>query len=205
VRTVARLSDAGLLGPSTIAAHAVWVEDDEVALLAESGTLVVHNPSSNMNNGVGRTDVARLRAGGVTLAVGTDGMTGDVLHELAQAYLVRRDAARDPRVGWDDAAALLEGGRAVAEAFFPGAGLGTLRVGGPADLVIFDYDPWTPLDGDNLLGHLLYGGLGARVESVLCGGRFVMRDRLFPGHDLAAISARGRTQAKALWERRRTP
>jgi cytosine/adenosine deaminase-related metal-dependent hydrolase len=139
----------------------------------------------------------------VTLAVGSDGMTGDILSQLAQAYLVRRDAARDPRVGWDDAAALLEGNRAVADVFFPGAGLGTLAVGGPADVAIFDYDPYTPLDGGNLLGHLLYGGLGARVRSVLCGGRFVMREGRFPSHDLPALCARGRDQAQALWERRR--
>jgi putative selenium metabolism protein SsnA len=202
VRTVERLHSAGLLGPGTIAAHCVWVDDDEVKLLAETGTKVVHNPSSNMNNAVGRTDVARLRAAGVTLAVGSDGMTGDILSQLAQAYLVRRDAAGDPRVGWDDAAAFLEGNRAVADVFFPGSGLGSLAVGGPADLAIFDYDPYTPLDGGNLLGHLLYGGLGARVRSVVCGGRFVMRDWRFPNHDLAALSERGRQQAEALWQRR---
>lgn len=206
VRTVERFRQAGLLGPGTLAAHAVWVDDAEVAALAESQTLVVHNPSSNMNNGVGRTDVARLRAAGVRMAVGSDGMTGDVLHELAQAYLVRRDAAHDPRVGWDDAAALLAGNEQVAAAFFPGAGLGQLRAGGPADLAILDYHPWTPLDGDNLLGHILYGGLGARVQSVLCGGRFVLRDRGFPvlkaSHDLGALAARAREAALGMWQRR---
>ncbi|MGE0712518.1 MAG: amidohydrolase family protein [Planctomycetota bacterium] len=209
VRTVERLHRAGLLGPGTIAAHAIWVEAHEVELLAQSGTIVVTNPSSNMNNGVGRCDVARLRAGGVRLAVGTDGMHGDVLAELAQTYLARRDAARDPRVGFDDAAALWAGNRAVAEVFFPGAGLGTLRAGGPADLVVLDYDPWTPLDGDNLLGHVLYGGLGARVRDVLCGGRWVRAAGRFPALeerlDLTELTARARQAARAMWERRRAP
>lgn len=209
VRVVERLSRAGLLGPRSIAVHAIWVEDHEVELLAQSETLVVTNPSSNMNNGVGRCDTARLLAGGVRVAVGTDGMHGDVLGELAQTYLVRRDSARDPRVGFDEAAVLWANNRAVADAFFPGAQLGTLRVGGPADLSVLDYDPWTPLSSDNLLGHVLYGGLGARVRDVLCGGRWVLRDRDFPHltGDLSERSERARATARALWERRapRTP
>jgi putative selenium metabolism protein SsnA len=207
VRTVERLHRAGLLGPRSIAVHAIWVEDHEVQLLAESGTLVVTNPSSNMNNGVGRCDVARLRAGGVRMAVGTDGMHGDVLGELAQTYFAIRDQAGDPRVGFDHAAALWEGNRAVAEAVFPGAGLGTLVKGGPADLAILDYDPWTPLDGENLLGHVLYGGLGARVQHVLCAGRWVLRDRAFPtlSADVAEVTARARVAARSMWERRRAP
>ena len=66
---------------------------------------------------------------------------------------------------------LAAGTRAVGDVFFPGAGLGTLREGGPADFAVYDYDPWTPLDADTLLGHLLYGGLGPRARTVVCGGR----------------------------------
>ncbi|MCO5165949.1 MAG: amidohydrolase family protein [Planctomycetes bacterium] len=202
VRTVERLHGLGLLGPGTVAGHCVWADDAEVDRLAETRTLVVTNPSSNMNNGVGRLDLARLRARGVRVALGSDGMTGDVLHELAQAYLVRRDAAGDPRVGGDDAAALLRGANEVADLFFPGAGLGRLAVGGPADLVVLDYDPWTPLDGGNLLWHLLYGGLGAKARTVVVGGRVVLDEGQVPDHDLPAMTARARAAARALWGRR---
>lgn len=202
VRTVTRLHRAGLLGPGTIAAHAIWVDEAELALLASSRTLVVTNPSSNLNNAVGRCDVGRLRAAGVTVAIGSDGMTGDVLHEAAQAYLVRRDGAHDPRVGRDDVAALLEGARAVAGVFFPGAGLGTLRAGGPADFAVYDYEPWTPLEAGNLLDHIIYGGLGARPRTVVAAGRVVMDQGVFPGLDLPALSARARQAARAMWGRR---
>lgn len=207
VRTVERLHRAGLLGPRSVAVHAIWVDEAERALLAESETLVVTNPSSNLNNAVGRCDVAAHRAAGVRVAVGTDGMHADVLGELAQTYLLRRDMAGDPRVGFDDAAALWAGNRAVAEAFFPDAGLGGLRVGGPADLSVLDYDPWTPLTGDNLLGHVLYGGLGPRVRDVLCGGRWVLRAGRFPQlpGELSELTARARRAAQALWDRRQAP
>jgi len=108
-------------------------------------------------------------------------------------------------VGFDDAARLLAGNRGVAEAFFPGASLGTLRVGGPADFVVLDYLPWTPLSGENLLGHLLYGNLSAKVRDVVVGGRFVLREGTFPGltDPLSNLSARARAAAQALWQRRR--
>ncbi|MBX3471284.1 MAG: amidohydrolase family protein [Planctomycetes bacterium] len=203
VRTVERLHGLGLLGSGTVAGHCVWADDAELDRLAETRTLVVTNPSSNMNNGVGRLDLARLRARGVRVALGSDGMTGDVLHELAQAYLVRRDAAADPRVGGDEAAALLGGAREVADLFFPGAGLGRLAVGGPGDLVVLDYDPWTPLDGGNLLWHVLYGGLGAKARTVVVGGRVVLDEGHVPDHDLKAMAARARAAAVGLWSRRK--
>jgi len=202
VRTVERLHRAGLLGPGTLAVHAVWVDDAEVARLAETETLVVVNPSSNLNNAVGRSDVGRLLHAGVRVGVGSDGMTGDWLHELAQTYFVRRDMAGDPSVGWDEVPQLQAGTRAVADVFFPGAGLGTLREGGPADFAVYDYDPWTPLDGDTLQGHLLYGGLGPRARTVVCGGRVVLLDGAPPNLDLASLSATAREAARALWNRR---
>lgn len=205
VRTVERLHRFGLLGPGTVAGHCVWADEAELDRLAETRTLVVMNPSSNLNNGVGRLDLARLRGRGVRVALGSDGMTGDVLHELAQAFLVRRDSAGDPRVGGDDAAALLAGTVEAADTFFPGAGLGRLAAGGPADLVVLDYDPWTPLHGGNLLWHLLYGGLGAKARTVVVGGRVVLDDGRVPGHDLPALAARARAAATDMWGRRRAP
>ncbi|MEZ6185531.1 MAG: amidohydrolase family protein [Planctomycetota bacterium] len=203
VRTVERLHRFGLLGPGTLAVHCVWIDEAEVARLAETETLVVVNPSSNLNNAVGRVDLGRLLRAGVRVAVGSDGMTGDWLHELAQTYLVRRDAAQDPSVGFDEVPRLAAGTRAVADVFYPGAGLGTLREGGPADFAVYDYDPWTPLGPDSLWGHLLYGALGPRARTVVCGGRVVLQDGVPPGLDLERLSATAREAARDLWQRRR--
>lgn len=204
LRPTERLDRFGLLGPGSLTIHGLYVDDAEAALLAERECLLVTNPSSNMNNGVGRCDLARLRAAGVRVGVGTDGMSGDVLSSLALAYFARRDSARDTRVGWDDAQALLAGNQAVAEVFWPGARLGTLRVGGPADLVVLDYLPYTPLDAENLLGHVLYGELSARTRDVICGGRYVLREGRFPqlGSSLSELSQRAQAAARALWDRR---
>jgi len=204
VRTVTRLERAGLLGPGTLAIHAIHVDDAELAQLAGSGAIVVTNPSSNLNNAVGRADIGRLRTAGVQVAVGTDGMMGDVLHEAVQAYLVRRDLTGDPRLGRDDVEALLGGNRRIAAAMLGGARLGVLEAGGPADFCVYDYDPFTPLDAGNLIDHVIFGGLGARARTVVCGGRVVLRAGRPPDLDLPALSARARDAARAMWGRRST-
>jgi putative selenium metabolism protein SsnA len=202
---VTRLAKAGIFGPKTIAAHCVHVTEEERALLAKTGTLVVTNPSSNRNNAVGRADLAEHLRAGVSLGLGTDGMSPDVLAECAQVFLGCKDEAKDPRAGWVTARSALAGTKAVADALF-GSGLGAITQGGPADLVILDYDPWTPFDGTNWPGHVLYGGLGSRVRHTICGGRWVVRDaRAARVPDLERHVARARERALALWNRRRIP
>ncbi|MBI3722690.1 amidohydrolase family protein [bacterium] len=204
VRTVQRLARAGVLGPASIAAHGVHVDAAERALLKETGTVVVTNPSSNRNNAVGRADLARLLESGVKLALGTDGMSADVLAETTQAFLGSKDRAESPRAGWAEAHAALAGNAGVAQLLFQEAKLGKIAQGGPADLVVLDYVPWTPLQGERFFAHVLYGNLGARTWHTIAGGRFVVRDgRLAsPGVDLERAAALARERARALWDRR---
>lgn len=201
---VERLAAAGVLCGDTIAVHCVHVSERERALLKETGTLVVTNPSSNRNNAVGRADLAAHLRAGVTLAVGSDGMTPDILGEVAQVFLGCKDQAQDPRAGWSEAQTAFAGTRKVADRLF-GRGLGAIAQGGPGDVVLLDYHPWTPFEGSNWFGHVLYGGLGSRVAHVICGGRWILRDgRDARSLDLERVSARARERALSLWKRRRT-
>jgi cytosine/adenosine deaminase-related metal-dependent hydrolase len=206
LKAVERLAKLGILGPGSIAAHCVHVDDRERALLAETRTLVVTNPSSNRNNAVGRSPVAAHLKSGVKVAIGSDGMTPDVLHELEQLFLSSKDAGLDPRAGWDEAGRALAGTKDVAGALFPNARLGSLVAGGPADVTVLEYVPWTPFESGNWLGHVLYGALGARVRHTVCGGRFVLRDfELDPALDVDRLHARARERARSLWSRRPLP
>jgi putative selenium metabolism protein SsnA len=199
VRTVERLEKAGILGPRSIAAHCVHVDERERRILAASGTLVVTNPSSNRNNAVGRSDVSALLASGIPVAIGSDGMTPDVLGEVAQVFLGSK--GDDPRRGRDEAIRVLANTKRIADVLFPGARLGTLVAGGPADLVVLDYVPWTPFETGNWIDHVIYGDLGARPRDVLCGGRWVLRDRR-PAFDVEPLLHRARECARSLWNRR---
>ncbi len=95
---------------------------------------------------------------------------------------------------------MLVGGHRLAAAFF-GVPLGTLERGAPADLVVLDYRPPTPLTSENLAGHLLFGLDRSHVRSTMVAGRFVLRDRRVTTVDEAAVFARARRAAEALWKR----
>jgi len=200
-RVVERLNDKGILGPKTIAAHCVHVDERERAILKETETVVVHNPQSNMNNAVGRADVPGMLEDGILVGLGTDGFSASMFDEMKAANLIHRHDAGDPRVGHDVAVRLgLENNALIASRLF-GRRVGTLEPGAAADVIVLDYDPPTPLVGENFGGHLIFGLTGWMVETVMINGRFVMRDREFVTVDVEDVTARARERADELWRR----
>lgn len=206
LRVVERLHRFGALGPRTLAAHCVHVDRREIGLLARTDTLVAHNPESNMGNAVGFAPVFDLLDRGVTVGLGTDGYTADVLREMKVASLIQRHAAADPRRGWAEARAIaLDGTARLASRIF-GARLGVLAPGAPADLVVFDYPSPTPLRAANLFGHLQFGLDARHIVHVVAGGRVLMRHRRLQTVDEGAVMERAREHAARLWQRvRRGP
>lgn len=198
-RVVERLESHGVLGPRTVAAHCIHIDDREMDVLRDTGTAVVHNPQSNMNNAVGCTDVEGLLAKDVLVGLGTDGFTASMFDEMKVANLVHRDRAGDPRSGHGLPGRLcLENNGLIAERLF-GARMGTLEPGAPADVIVLDYDPPTPMSGGNFEGHVVFGLTGWMVETVLVNGRFVMRDRDILTVDAGETMAKARERAAALW------
>jgi putative selenium metabolism protein SsnA len=194
VGVVERLQRHGLLRARAILAHGVQLGEGELFDAQAAGAWLVHNPRSNMNNGVGHA----LTRGFRRAALGTDGLDEDMFAEARCAFLRMRDAGRQ-----DASAAVLEmlqGGLRLASSFF-GVPFGTLGPGSPADLVVLDYRPPTPLTADNLAGHLLFGLDRSHVRSTMVAGRFVLRDRRIPTVDEGAVLARAGSVASALWER----
>jgi putative selenium metabolism protein SsnA len=194
VGLVQRLDAHGLLAARTLLAHCVHLTEAEVAEAHIRGCWIAHNPRSNMNNAVGYAPTAALKRA----ALGTDGMDGDMLAETRAAYLKMRDAARGDAL--PAALQLLAGGHRLAAALF-GLPFGKLDAGAPADLVVLEYAPPTPLVTDNLGGHLLFGVDRSHVSSVMVAGRWVVRDRRVTGIDVPAALARARAAARDLWKR----
>jgi cytosine/adenosine deaminase-related metal-dependent hydrolase len=193
---VERLRRHGLLLRRTLLVHGVHLSETELLEAQASGAWLIHCPRSNMNNAVGHAHTPAFRRA----ALGTDGLDQDLLAEARAAFVKMRDAGRAD--AFEAAFALLVGGQRLADAFF-GLPLGSFSVGAPADLVVLDYRPPTPLDGANLAGHLLFGLDRSHVRSTMVAGRFVLRDRRVTNVDEAAIFARARAAAAALWERMR--
>jgi putative selenium metabolism protein SsnA len=195
-RVVARLADAGALVPATLLAHAVHVDPAEAGLIDRAGCTVVHNPRSNMNNGVGRTPLDWLRG---RVALGTDGIGADLFEESRVAFLRHRE--EDLQASPTLSLAMLARGSATAARAFNDPLLGRLEVGAPADIAILDYDPPSPIDDDALAGHWIFGLAASHVRDVLVGGELVLRDRALTRLDHEEVAMEARRAAGALWRR----
>jgi putative selenium metabolism protein SsnA len=160
LRVVERLQKAGVLGPSTVAAHCVHIDRIETEILLDSETMVVHNPRSNMNNAVGTADLPWMLKIGIPVGLGNDGFSNNMFTEMATAYLTHKQARGDPRTMPADQVLQMEWNHnaRMARALFPGLGaqFGRLVKGAPADVIMIDYDPPTPMLASNLPWHVLF-------------------------------------------------
>ncbi len=200
-RTVERLVDRGICGPDSLFIHCINIDENEIDLLAETGTVVVHNPESNMNNAVGVAKVLELMEKGILVGLGTDGMASDMPAQMRCAYLVHRLAKGDPRVAFCEAPQLLLwNNAAIAARQFP-VKLGAIEKGAAADFAILDYIPPTCLTADNFLGHFIFGMVDATVDTTIAGGRILMRNKQLLVLDEVKIAARSRELAAEMWPR----
>ncbi|HUH95778.1 MAG TPA: putative aminohydrolase SsnA [Anaerolineales bacterium] len=201
VPTVNRLHKMGVSGEKSLFIHCVHIDEPEMDILAATKTAVVHNPESNMNNAVGVTRVLDLLKKGVPVGLGTDGMSSDMLAQMRCAYLLHRLANRDPRVAFVEAPQmLLQNNAEICERQF-GLKLGEIAEGRPADLAIIDYQPPTPLNEANFLGHLIFGLVDATVDTTVCKGRILMKNKKILVLDEERIAARSRELAPKMWKR----
>jgi len=205
----ARLDRAGLLGPKAIVGHGLFLTESEIELMNERDVFLAHNARSNVNNSVGYN---ALLAKHRNVVLGTDGMGADMLEEFKFAYFRHREF-QGPWWPGDFLACLDRGNRlleryfardwtAAPEAAKSGAApfFGQVKAGSPADLVLWDYEPPTPLVGENIGGHIAFGLSSRSVRSVMVNGKFIVEDRK-PAFDSSRIAAGAREQASRLWKR----
>jgi cytosine/adenosine deaminase-related metal-dependent hydrolase len=194
-RVVDRLADAGALDHRALLAHCVHVDEREIARIHETGAWVAHNPRSNMNNRVGRAPVVAL---GERVALGTDGIDGDLFAESKAAFWRGREDDRDVTPAW--VLGRVASGAAFAGAAFREPLLGRIEPGAPADLVVLAYDPPTPVREDNLAGHWIFGISARHVRDVLVAGEIAVRDRRLARGD-EEHRAIAQSEAVELWDR----
>jgi putative selenium metabolism protein SsnA len=202
VRVGHRLESRGVLGTQTLSAHCVHVNDGEIALLAQTGAKVSHQPRSNMNNAVGTAAVQTMLDAGVCVGLGNDGFSNNMFSEMKAAYLVHKSAAGDPRAMPGDAVMRMAyaNNARIASLFWPHP-LGELTPGAYADIILLDYFPYTPLTAGNLPWQIAFGADGSHVTTTIVGGRVLMRDRKLLTLDEEAIAAKAREIAPRIWQR----
>ncbi|MGB9111265.1 MAG: amidohydrolase family protein [Acidimicrobiales bacterium] len=196
MRVVERLSDAGVLDRRALLAHCVHVDEGEIARIDASGSTVVCNPRSNMNNGVGHSPFTYR---GVNVALGTDGIGGDMVAESQVGYFRARDGGHDVAGSWP--ISRLAASARLAGDVYEEPLLGTLRPGSPADLCVLSYDPPAPLDAGNLSGHFVFGLSSGRVRDVYVAGERVVHDGHSTRVDETELAAKARVVTEELWNR----
>jgi putative selenium metabolism protein SsnA len=203
MRVVDRLHRHQILGPRSIVAHAIHVDAREIDLLAESGTWVTHQPRSNMNNGVGVSEVESMMRAGVGVCLGTDGFPHSMWEEWKTTYLLHKVWHRDPRrmSALDVVKMAVYNNASLANLFLSGAPVGVIRPKTCADLIFIDYHPHTPVTEDNLPWHIVFGFHESMVTTTIVGGKVLMRDRKIDSLDENAITAHARELSPAVWKR----
>jgi 5-methylthioadenosine/S-adenosylhomocysteine deaminase len=189
------LDRLGVLGERTVLAHGVWLDPEELALIAARGATVVTNPGANMKLAVGGVfPHPAAKAAGVDVGLGTDGAGSndslDLLADLKVFALAQKHAAGDPTaIAAAEAWAIATGARA------PLLGAGELGVGAAADFLLLRADSPELAFGD-FTASLVYAAGGAAVETTVVAGEVRMRRGEPP--ELAEIVARTAERAAAL-------
>jgi 5-methylthioadenosine/S-adenosylhomocysteine deaminase len=175
------LEKLGILGPDVLAAHCIFVDEKDRKILADRQVGCVHNPSSNMILASGVAPVIEERAAGIAVGLGTDGPAGsnndlDLMEEMDLAAKLQKITKMDPRaLGAKSVVemATIEG----AKALHMEKEIGSLEVGKKADLILISLDEPNAVPMYDIYAQLAYALKGSDVETVIIGGRVVMRDR----------------------------
>ena len=191
------------LGPRLFAAHARYVNHEEIALLGRSGTIISHQAGMAANRGIS-PPIPELRTAGCPIALGTDNNTNDVFEVMRIALLterIRRNRDGDEVPGLQPqpedilADATQSGALAVQQA----DELGTLEVGKKADLLVVDTLRAHLVPAGRIISALVHSGHPGDIESVMVDGQFVMRDREVLTMDEEAILREADAVGRRIW------
>jgi 5-methylthioadenosine/S-adenosylhomocysteine deaminase len=188
----AYLESIGFWGPRTLAAHGVWVTDDDIAVLKRRGVGVAHNPESNMKLASGAAPVKKYLAAGIALGLGTDGAASnndlDMFEAMRQASFLAKHVEHDPTVVPAQAAldmATIGGARALSME----RTIGSLEAGKRADLIAVSVSASRQTPLYEPISHLVYTTRGDDVRTTIVNGKVLMKDRQLRTLDRHAVIA----------------
>ncbi len=199
---VAYLEKIGVLGPDLVAAHCIFVDAADWKLLAERQVGCVHNPSSNMMIASGVSPVPEMRAAGVAVGLGTDGPAGsnndlDLMEEIDLAAKLAKISKMNPLAL--NAKAVVEMATSDgARALHMEKEIGSLEAGKKADVILISLDEPNAVPMYDVYAQIAYSLKGSDVETVVIGGRVVMRDRKLLTVDEAAVLEKAREYGKSV-------
>ena len=184
------LDKIGIIDQNTLLVHAVWLDDDDIEIIAERRASVSHNPESNMKLASGIAPVPALLKAGVTVGLGTDGCASnnnlDLFSEMDTAAKLHKVNAMNPTVM--DAVTVLkmatiQGAKALGLQDITGS----LEIGKQADVIIIDTRKPHLIPIYSPVSHIVYAAQGSDVQDVFVNGRILIKDRKLLTVDLENI------------------
>ncbi|MDS1029919.1 amidohydrolase [Bacillota bacterium LX-D] len=198
---VALLADIGLFDYPTLAAHCVYVNEEDIAILKKKNVGVAHNPESNMKLGSGIAPVPAMLKAGIPVALGTDGASSnnnlDMLEEMRTAALLHKVNTKDPTV--------ITSYQALEMATKNGAAalglqdkIGMLKPGMLADVILFNINKPHLYPRHDILAHLVYSAQSSDIDTVIVDGKILVQNGTAKNFAVEQICAEIETRAMAL-------
>jgi guanine deaminase len=200
---VAHLADIGMLGPGFVGAHAVWITDEDIRLLADAGGMVAHNPAANLKLGSGIAPVREMLENGLTVGLGSDGSLSSDNQNLFEAMWLAAMVGKirfphhpDRWIGARDVWKMVTTGSSRILAMSDD--IGAVAPGRKADLALLRADSVYLRPMNDAVNALVYAESGTSVTTVLVGGRVVLDHGRVVTVDEERIRSRGQETADRL-------
>lgn len=184
------LEKAGILDELTLLVHSIWVDEEDIRIISESGAGISHNPQSNMKLASGIAPVPEFLKNNITVGLGTDGCASnsdpDMFKEMDVAAKIHKAYLLDPTVMNARTvieAATIRGAKAIGT----GNETGSIEKGKDADIIIIDTGSPHLIPMYNPVSHIVYSATGSDVRDVFVAGRQVVRNRMLLTMDIDDI------------------
>jgi len=198
------LDREGFLGPELTCAHWTFCTREDIALLAERGVSMAHNPANSSRRGPHRVLIGPIRDAGVNIALGTDNMTEDMFQAMKIGMILHRGGfGREQEGGLDPQPQTVldmatRNGAATLGAL---SEIGSIELGKKADLTLLDLNQPAMRPVIRLASNIVNYAHPGLVHSVIVDGEFVMRDRKVLTVDEPALLAEAQAVTEAVWRR----
>jgi 5-methylthioadenosine/S-adenosylhomocysteine deaminase len=202
------LYDIDFLNEKLVAAHCVWLNQNDMKLLKEKEVKIAHNPSSNMKLGSGVLKYQQLVDNNITIALGTDGASSNnnlsMFGELRLASLLHKGVNTNPQILPASEAlqlATINGAKALSQA----QNIGSLEIGKKADIAILDFNApntWPPHNPYSLIA---YAATDYNVKTTIINGEIVMKDRQLLTIDVTNVLTQAKESLEQILDKAKLP
>jgi len=198
-----RFEKFGLLNDQSLLVHCLYVQDTDLTLIKKNGSRVVFNPQSNMNNGAGLPDYTKFKNNNIFVNLGNDGYGFDLTRDMRMLLLSQHLLKRDPvAFSVEDLFEVVFKNNSDYVTTILQTKVGKIEKGYKADFVTFDYQPPTPMNGQNFLSHFYFAIMeNCKPVDVVVDGDYLLQNGEFTFLDEKQVLEASKKQAEVLWER----